>query len=176
MPVGEKKWDSNAERDLCLAVILGNQEGERARHNWPKVHAIMSSLGHGFTKDAISQHFTKTIMREFKARHGDDNVAKSAPQTPRKPRDARAPPGSKTPGSSKASELRRALLNKKGSASGGFKRSRAMDDSDDEIDSPSKKVKVEGSAVKSENRGREQSVTPGLEDDPTFESWLNKKS
>lgn len=54
MPGGDKKWDVAAERDLCVAVILGNQETDRARYNWPKVHAFMDGLGYGFTRDAIS--------------------------------------------------------------------------------------------------------------------------
>jgi hypothetical protein len=54
MPPSEKKWDANAERDLCVAVIMGAQDGERMRFNWPKVHASMAALGYSFTKDAIS--------------------------------------------------------------------------------------------------------------------------
>ena len=60
MPPAEKKWDANAERDLCVAIIMGAQDGERMRYNWPKVHSSMEALGYGFTKDAISyvSHFT----------------------------------------------------------------------------------------------------------------------
>ena len=54
MPPAEKKWDANAERDLCVAIIMGAQDGERMRYNWPKVHSSMEALGYGFTKDAIS--------------------------------------------------------------------------------------------------------------------------
>ncbi|CCT67287.1 uncharacterized protein FFB20_13649 [Fusarium fujikuroi] len=83
MPPSEKKWDANAERDLCVAVIMGAQDGERMRFNWPKVHASMAALGYSFTKDAISQHFSKSIMRDFKGRHGDP--ANSTPTaTPKK--------------------------------------------------------------------------------------------
>ncbi|KAI1010346.1 hypothetical protein LB503_005460 [Fusarium chuoi] len=83
MPPSEKKWDANAERDLCVAVIMGAQDGERMRFNWPKVHASMATLGYSFTKDAISQHFSKSIMRDFKGRHGDP--ANSTPTaTPKK--------------------------------------------------------------------------------------------
>ncbi|KAG4256247.1 hypothetical protein FPRO04_03190 [Fusarium proliferatum] len=83
MPPSEKKWDANAERDLCVAVIMGAQDGERMRFNWPKVHASMAALGYSFTKDAISQHFSKSIMRDFRGRHGDP--ANSTPTaTPKK--------------------------------------------------------------------------------------------
>ncbi|KAG9501272.1 hypothetical protein J7337_006956 [Fusarium musae] len=96
MPPSEKKWDANAERDLCVAVIMGAQDGERMRFNWPKVHASMAALGYSFTKDAISQHFSKSIMRDFKGRHGDP--ANSTPTaTPKKAavRRKRATPSKK---------------------------------------------------------------------------------
>ncbi|KAF4502850.1 hypothetical protein FAGAP_898 [Fusarium agapanthi] len=83
MPPSEKKWDANAERDLCVAVIMGAQDGERMRFNWPKVHASMAALGYSFTKDAISQHFSKSIMRDFKGRHGD-TPASTPTATPKK--------------------------------------------------------------------------------------------
>lgn len=54
MPGNEKKWDIAAERDLCVAVIAGNQDTERPRHNWPKIHNFMDKLGYGFSKEAIS--------------------------------------------------------------------------------------------------------------------------
>ncbi|KAL7766205.1 hypothetical protein ACKLNR_004121 [Fusarium oxysporum f. sp. zingiberi] len=83
MPPSEKKWDANAERDLCVAVIMGAQDGERMRFNWPKVHASMATLGYSFTKDAISQHFSKSIMRDFKGRHGDPSTS-TPTATPKK--------------------------------------------------------------------------------------------
>ena len=51
MAAGDKKWDAAAERDLCVAIIMGNQEG-RTNYNWPKVHAFLTKLGYKFTKDA----------------------------------------------------------------------------------------------------------------------------
>lgn len=53
MGAGDKKWDSIAERDLCMAVIMASHEG-RVTYNWAKTHAIMESIGHAFTKDAMS--------------------------------------------------------------------------------------------------------------------------
>ncbi|KAG6018528.1 hypothetical protein E4U41_003804 [Claviceps citrina] len=63
-----KKWEVAAELDLCMAVILTG--GSTTSYKWPEIHAIMCQLGYDFTKDAISQHFTKSILRGFKARHG----------------------------------------------------------------------------------------------------------
>ncbi|KAF5670316.1 hypothetical protein FHETE_4561 [Fusarium heterosporum] len=84
MPPTEKKWDSNAERDLCVAIIMGAADGERMRYNWPKVHNSMEALGYSFTKDAISQHFSKSIMRDFKTRHGAVSSSNSPTPTPKK--------------------------------------------------------------------------------------------
>ncbi|KAG5979201.1 hypothetical protein E4U55_005447 [Claviceps digitariae] len=76
-----KKWEITAELDLCMAVILTG--GSTSTYKWPEIHTIMCQLGHDFTKDAISQHFTKCILRGFKARHGlgagrlPDNIDKS---------------------------------------------------------------------------------------------------
>ncbi|KAJ3516385.1 hypothetical protein NM208_g14851 [Fusarium decemcellulare] len=63
---------------------MGAQEGERMRYNWPKVHSAMDALGYSFTKDAISQHFSKSIMRDFKNRHGDSSNGDSPAPTPGK--------------------------------------------------------------------------------------------
>ena len=54
MPEASKKWDVAAERDLCMAMIVGGQDSERIKYNWPAVHAFMTTLGYNFTKDAIS--------------------------------------------------------------------------------------------------------------------------
>lgn len=50
----EKKWDDSAERDLCVAIIQANQDGAKKTYNWPRVEEIMTTLGHTFTKDAMS--------------------------------------------------------------------------------------------------------------------------
>ena len=64
MAGGDKKWDISTERDLCVAIILGNAENDRVRHNWPKIFAFMSQLGYGFTKDAISYVFTLLFLEK----------------------------------------------------------------------------------------------------------------
>lgn len=49
-----KKWDASAERDLCIAMIMSSQDMDRAKHNWPAIHAFMDAIGYKFTKDALS--------------------------------------------------------------------------------------------------------------------------
>ncbi|RDA90185.1 hypothetical protein CP533_1025 [Ophiocordyceps camponoti-saundersi (nom. inval.)] len=79
---GEKKWDATAERDLCISLIMSTTNDGKASYNWPQVTLSMEALGHAFTKDAMSQHFSKVICKDFKTRRGDlpDTPAK----TPRK--------------------------------------------------------------------------------------------
>ncbi|KAH7015276.1 hypothetical protein EDB80DRAFT_707522 [Ilyonectria destructans] len=162
MPGNEKRWHANAERDLCLAIILGNQETDRARHNWPKVHAIMNDLNYHFTQDAISQHFTKTVMRDFKARHGKAESQGTPASTPKKA----TPQKRRTPAKQA--------------------RSKATVDQDDEeteedevLETPTKKVKLDLDTkallrVKTENAGalgRERSATV-QNNEAEFQGWL----
>lgn len=51
---GTKKWDKEAEQILLFAMILGKEEGEKTRYNWPSVHEFMTKCGMTFSKDAIS--------------------------------------------------------------------------------------------------------------------------
>ncbi|CAM1503900.1 Fc.00g014910.m01.CDS01 [Cosmosporella sp. VM-42] len=150
MPGGDKKWDISAERDLCVAIILGNAENERVRHNWPKIYSFMSQLGYGFTKDAISQHFTKVIMKDFKGRHGTTGTTPVG--TPVKNTST---PRKRTPS----------------------KRKKAPE-SDEDMDDESpleKKPKVEKN-VKQETGGarvvRERSATV-LDEDAQFQQWMS---
>ncbi|KAH7192330.1 uncharacterized protein B0J16DRAFT_411060 [Fusarium flagelliforme] len=160
MPPAEKKWDANAERDLCVAIIMGAQDGERMRYNWPKVHSSMEALGYGFTKDAISQHFSKTIMREFKNRHGEPSANDSPAPTPTP---------KKTP-------------RKRATPAKGRKKKVESDDEDYEVavESPlAKKMKrkkeeedkdVKMGNIDSTEGGRDSSTTP--EGDDKFGKWL----
>lgn len=50
---GTKKWDNNAERDLCLCIIMGNSEGDKPRTDWSTTHTMMTALGYDFSKDAM---------------------------------------------------------------------------------------------------------------------------
>ncbi|KAM3457983.1 hypothetical protein MY3296_000633 [Beauveria thailandica] len=76
-----KRWDGNAERDLCLAMILGGTESDKFRPDWNTTHRMMNALGYDFTKDAMSQRWSKTILKEFKSRHSDADVALPASPT-----------------------------------------------------------------------------------------------
>ncbi|KAH7154984.1 hypothetical protein B0J13DRAFT_672094 [Dactylonectria estremocensis] len=160
MPGNEKRWHANAERDLCLAIILGNQETERPRHNWPKVHAILNDLGYTFTQDAISQHFTKTVMRDFKIRHGKgvSQGPSSSTSTPQKP----------TP-------------KKRGTPARQAKSKAIADEEDDDdavVETPSKKIKREIDVksircIKTEHGrspSRERSVTAQA-GEAEFQAW-----
>ncbi|KAM0486092.1 hypothetical protein ACHAPX_000794 [Trichoderma viride] len=77
----EKKWDDSAERDLCMSMIYCNTESGKVRQNWPRIEEVMRGLGYTFTKDAMSQHYSKTIMKDFKTRH-PDITATSLTETP----------------------------------------------------------------------------------------------
>ncbi|RGP66838.1 hypothetical protein FLONG3_8710 [Fusarium longipes] len=154
MPPTEKKWDANAERDLCVAIIMGAQDGERMRYNWPKVHSSMETLGYSFTKDAISQHFSKTIMREFKGRHGEGPVNSSPAPAPKKTPRKRATPAKRDK-----------------------KKAESDEDDEDTVESPlPKKMKRKKEEVDEDvkvgkiEEERERSATP--ENDPRFEKWL----
>ncbi|KAF4344025.1 hypothetical protein FBEOM_2000 [Fusarium beomiforme] len=162
MPPSEKKWDANAERDLCVAIIMGAQDAERMRYNWPKVHGSMEALGYSFTKDAISQHFSKSIMRDFKGRHGDFST--STPATPRK-----------------ATPRKRATP-----AKGRKKKIEILDDDDDDdaetmAGSPvpkkvRRKMEDEDEDCKTSDDAQDKSEgsLPAVEKDAKFEDWLTK--
>ncbi|PFH60021.1 hypothetical protein XA68_11542 [Ophiocordyceps unilateralis] len=81
---GEKKWDATAERDLCTALMMSAQEGGRSNANWSKVCIMMESLGHGFTKEAMSQHYSKVILKDFKSRTGHLSLPETPKSTPKK--------------------------------------------------------------------------------------------
>ncbi|KAL4723296.1 hypothetical protein ACLX1H_009786 [Fusarium chlamydosporum] len=158
MPPTEKKWDANAERDLCVAIIMGAQDGERMRYNWPKVHSSMEALGYSFTKEAISQHFSKSIMRDFKGRHGEVSV--------HSPGQTSSPAPKKTP-------------RKRATPAKGRKKKVESEEEDDEaaVESPlAKKMKrnkdEENEDVKMGKLedSRERSATP--ENDTRFQKWL----
>ncbi|EKJ78824.1 hypothetical protein NXS19_010105 [Fusarium pseudograminearum] len=156
MPPAEKKWDANAERDLCVAIIMGAQDGERMRYNWPKVHSSMESLGYSFTKDAISQHFSKSIMRDFKGRHGEVSAGNS-------PAPASTPTPKKTP-------RKRATP-----AKGRKKKVESEDEDEDAVDSPlAKKMKHKKEEidddVKMSKTEDDRGATP--EKEARFGQWL----
>ncbi|KAL7937482.1 hypothetical protein V8C35DRAFT_331231 [Trichoderma chlorosporum] len=135
MAPAEKKWDDTAERDLCVAMIQASQDGTKVRYNWPKVEDIMNGLGYSFTRDAMSQHYTKTIMKEFNARNPKDESADTPPPSATKP---------KTPRKTATPSKKRTKKGAKGQAP------EADDQQDDDVDmdeSPTKKVKKEDKAA-----------------------------
>ncbi|UNI20058.1 hypothetical protein JDV02_006185 [Purpureocillium takamizusanense] len=188
MAAGEKKWDAAAERDLCVAIIMGNQEG-RTNYNWPKVHAFLTKLGYKFTKDAISQHFTKVVMKDFKVRHGEDPV-KSGPSTPNKksatPR--RATPAAGTAAASGTPSKRKTPPTKAAAAKSVELASPGNDEKSSDSEPLAKKQKkqkvLKAEAVEEEAaeaspatkketsraaRARSQTLAPGFD---AFEAWL----
>ncbi|KAK5997102.1 hypothetical protein PT974_02454 [Cladobotryum mycophilum] len=168
----DKKWDDAAERDLCVAIIQGNQDGDRARYNWGKICEIMQGLGYAFTKDAMSQHFTKVIMKDFKNRHSASASAasSSAGATPKKATSA-----SKKRGKAAAFEA-------------SYDRGEDDDDGEDEKDSSvgtsAKKAKIEPetpeSAIKEETSQFSQNLEHSIaiysqesDIDAEFSRWMN---
>ncbi|KAL7795248.1 hypothetical protein V8C37DRAFT_48323 [Trichoderma ceciliae] len=165
----DKKWDDSAERDLCVAIILGNQELAKGRHNWPRISEIMNSLGYSFSKDAMSQHFTKTIMREFRARHTTAGATDSPPLSARKSKaagKATTPSKKRTKKSTLEASGAKGLLTDIG------------DEEDDDFEfnsTPSKRVKKEdkGMALK-----REEMPTQGIaaDNEEAFHAWSAQRS
>ncbi|ROW06422.1 hypothetical protein VMCG_04429 [Cytospora schulzeri] len=120
------KWNDTSVKDLTFAVIMSSNDGNvNIKANWDRVEQLMQNWGYDFTKGAMSQQWTKKILKEFRQRHPDtagngDNS--SAPATPaNKSGGSRAARAPKTPASGKAKAK-------------GKKRPAAEDD--DEGDSP----------------------------------------
>ncbi|KAK1245313.1 hypothetical protein MKX08_004942 [Trichoderma sp. CBMAI-0020] len=148
----EKKWDDAAERDLCISMIYCNTESGKVRQNWPRIEEVMKGLGYAFTKDAMSQHYSKTIMKEFKARH-PDITATSLTETP-SPANARKTKAAaaKADGAASTPSKKRA---KKSAAT--VPKDEDGDD-DTELDAtPSKRAKKEDKATPTK---KEEKVTP----------------
>ncbi|OAQ99878.1 hypothetical protein LLEC1_03658, partial [Akanthomyces lecanii] len=79
-----KKWTPDAERDLCLAMLMSNGG---VSPDWNATHGMMTAMGYEFTKDAMNQRWSKTLMKDFKARHKDIDFA-SPKKTPAKRKKA----------------------------------------------------------------------------------------
>ncbi|KAH6610226.1 hypothetical protein Trco_000246 [Trichoderma cornu-damae] len=164
----DKKWDDSAERDLCVAIILGNQDPGKSRHNWPRIAEIMGSLGYSFTKDAMSQHFSKTIMRDFRARHDSAAALESPPLSAQKAKAA-----------GKAIITPSKKRTKK-STRGKDQLTDMDDDEDDDLDlepTPSKRPKKEndkGARVKKENIAVQSASASNNE--VAFRAWSAQSS
>ncbi|KAH8131467.1 hypothetical protein FP744_10003652 [Trichoderma asperellum] len=164
----DKKWDDSAERDLCVSMVYCNNEG-KGRTNWPRIEEVMNGLGYSFTKDAMSQHFSKTIMKEFKARHPSlPTSASSPPLSARKPRAAAGKAATSTP--SKKRTKKSATKDAKDQLSDG---------GDDDVDydsTPCKRVKKEekSAAVKKEEAADATAETAVDDDEQAFRDWAAK--
>ncbi|RFU80945.1 hypothetical protein TARUN_1230 [Trichoderma arundinaceum] len=195
----DKKWDDSAERDLCVAIILGNQELAKGRHNWPRISEIMTSLGYSFTKDAMSyvdyppqsplspanlhrtpkankpilqqknsQHFSKTILKEFRARHSADATLESSPLSARK---TKAAGKAATPAKKRARKIALEPALSKTFVS--------PEDEDDDLDvdsTPSKRPKKEnanGLRLKKEEISTQSTVADNEE---AFRAWSAQRS
>lgn len=62
---GNNKWDNEAEQILLFAMILGKEDGEKTRYNWPSVHQFMNKCGMTFTKDAISSVSSPNVTLDY---------------------------------------------------------------------------------------------------------------
>ncbi|KUI73839.1 hypothetical protein VM1G_09262 [Cytospora mali] len=119
------KWNDSSVKDLTFAVLMSANDGSvNVKANWDKVELFMKAWGYDFTKGAMSQQWTKKVLKEFRQRHpdaaghGDGNS--SAPATPAsKSGCSRGPRTPKTPASGK------------GKVKG---KKRAVDDDDDDDD------------------------------------------
>ncbi|KAL6891524.1 hypothetical protein HDV57DRAFT_513906 [Trichoderma longibrachiatum] len=150
----EKKWTDAAERDLCVSIIYSHQ----SRYDWSRVTTIMEGLGYTFTKDAMTQHLSKSILRAFKDRCTDEVIA-AAEATP--PASATKPKA--TPRKGAASTPRKRTKNGvKGQAAAD-----AGDNNNDEVDdemaldaTPTKKLKKEDKVKKEEKEKVKKEEAP----------------
>ncbi|KAL6910392.1 hypothetical protein GGI43DRAFT_378368 [Trichoderma evansii] len=164
----DKKWDDAAERDLCMAMIFCNNEA-KVRHNWPRIEEVMKNMGYSFTKDAMSQHYSKTIMKDFRARHPSltTTSAESSPLSTRKPKAAAGKSATSTPTKKRT----------KKAAAQDAKDQLAEDGDDAEYDStPCKRVKKEEKAtsVKKEEATDATTETAANDNDQAFLDWAAK--
>ncbi|KAM0247367.1 hypothetical protein ACHAQJ_009875 [Trichoderma viride] len=166
----DKKWDDSAERDLCVALILGNQETGKSRLNWPRTAEIMDGLGYSFTKDAMSQHFTKTIMKEFNARHNSTATTDSPPLSARKPKAA-GKKAATTPSKKRTKKSAQDTPKTKGQLPD------MGDDKDDDFDydtTPCKKVKKEEKSTVLKKEEDTTTKTATVDNEEAFLAWAAK--
>ncbi|KAI7774694.1 hypothetical protein LA080_008001 [Diaporthe eres] len=95
-----KKWDDTSQKDLVFAMLMSTGDGN-IKADWQKVEKIMISWGYNFTIGAMSQHWSKTILKAFKERHPDNakDGDNTNPATPVKV--GAGPRAPKTPASTK---------------------------------------------------------------------------
>ncbi|KAF3799552.1 hypothetical protein GCG54_00002254 [Colletotrichum gloeosporioides] len=92
-----KAWTAEADLDAIFATVFQNvPNAPMGGINWERAHQIMTGLGYKFSKDAISQRWSKVINKNAKQRvnQGIRNVANGnvAPATPTSARGKRSRP------------------------------------------------------------------------------------
>ncbi|EQB49194.1 hypothetical protein CGLO_11487 [Colletotrichum gloeosporioides Cg-14] len=92
-----KAWTAEADLDAIFATVFQNVPNAPVGGiNWERAHQIMTGLGYKFSKDAISQRWSKVINKNAKQRvnQGIRNVANgnAAPATPTSARSKRSRP------------------------------------------------------------------------------------
>ncbi|KAF3765959.1 hypothetical protein M406DRAFT_351250 [Cryphonectria parasitica EP155] len=113
------KWTDAAIKDLTFAILMStNSGGINVNANWDKVTETMNAWGYNFTKSAMSQHWTKRVLKEFRERHPDTGSAQNTPKKPPRTPGKQRPP--KTPGSSARGKKRAAEDDKDDSPEGGY--------------------------------------------------------
>ncbi|ETS06588.1 hypothetical protein M419DRAFT_4857 [Trichoderma reesei RUT C-30] len=153
----EKKWSDAAERDLCVAILYSNP----SRYDWSRVTTIMEGLGYVFTKDAMSQHLSKTILKDFKARCSEEVVAAaeatppaSATKPKATPRKAASTPRKRTKNGVKGQQ---AAITDAGDNNNGNNNNDEVDDDEMELDAtPTKKLKKEDKVKKEDKTKKEE--------------------
>ncbi|KAK0705120.1 hypothetical protein B0H67DRAFT_649487 [Lasiosphaeris hirsuta] len=144
-------WDHKADHDLLTAMT---QEFQPSQEQLRSVMARMHSFGYTCTVKAITQHLQKLRRKEGSgpAAKSDGGEGSSTPKSAKK-RPAPAS-GKKTASAKKAAAA---------------KLSDPQDDSEPDMESPSKRVKTEkarkGKGVKKEESGDEQPVKKEEQDD-----------
>ncbi|KAI0134549.1 hypothetical protein BJ170DRAFT_204668 [Xylariales sp. AK1849] len=64
------KWNAETDLELVFAILTHNlKPNETPRIDWAKVQQMMQGWGHKSSKDAISQRWTKTVLKSFRASH-----------------------------------------------------------------------------------------------------------
>ncbi|ROW12941.1 hypothetical protein VPNG_04731 [Cytospora leucostoma] len=141
------KWDDASVKDLTFAVLMSANDGY-IKPNWEKVEELMKDWGHDFTKSAMSQHWSKKVLKEFRQRHPDGDGA-SSPATP----------ASKPGGGSSAARVPKTPASRKGKGKGKKRAAEAEVDADDEQSEPIIKAETPRAAKKVKQEVKKEDVS-----------------
>ncbi|KAG8160466.1 hypothetical protein KVR01_010002 [Diaporthe batatas] len=133
-----KKWDDASQKDLLFAMLMSTGDGSGTiKPDWKEVEKMMNGWGYTFTIGAMSQHWSKTILKAFKERHpdnsGDGGNTNAGPTIAKTPASSKAKAKTrKRPASDEDAPLEKAG---KGKASHGTaKKRKVCQDNDEEED------------------------------------------